>query len=51
MLRRAVWCKFTDISEVFAASVTRDTSEISASFFQTTGRNNPEDSHYHTFRC
>jgi ribosomal protein L35AE/L33A len=38
--------KFTDVSEVLAASIIRTiTSETSVNFYQTTRRNNPEDSH------
>jgi hypothetical protein len=55
LLRSAVWWKFTDVSEVLAASIIRvmialmikaaSTSEMSVNFHQTTRRNNPEDSH------
>jgi hypothetical protein len=51
LLRRVVWWKFTDVSEVLAASVIqhspvdKGTSETSVNFYQTTRRNNPEDSH------
>jgi hypothetical protein len=67
MLRRVVWWKFTDISEVLSASIFRaisiiralialqmeavSTSETSVNFYQTTRRNIPEDSHLHTRRC
>jgi hypothetical protein len=54
MLRRVVWYKFTDISEVLAASIIRammmeaaSISETSVNFYQTTQRNIPEDSHLH----
>jgi hypothetical protein len=56
MLCRVVWLKFTDVSEVFAASIIalmRDeanTFETSVNFYQTTRRNNLEDSHIHTRR-
>jgi hypothetical protein len=40
MLRRVVWLKFTDVSEVLAASIIR----------AMTHRNNPEQSHLHA-RC
>jgi hypothetical protein len=51
-----VWWTFTDVSEVFAASVIRavmeaaSTSETSVNFYQTTRRNNQEDSHLPTRR-
>jgi hypothetical protein len=55
MLRRAVWWKFTDVSEMLAASIIRalmaeavSTSETSFSIYQTTRRNIPEDTHLHT---
>jgi hypothetical protein len=50
--------KFTDVSEVLAASIIRaislimeaaNTSETSADFCQTTRCNNPEDSHLHVY--
>jgi hypothetical protein len=48
---------FPDVSEVFAASITRvtmkeaaGTSETSVNSYQSKWRNNPEDSHLHT-RC
>jgi hypothetical protein len=52
-LRRVVWQKFTDVSEVLVASIisialmmeAASTSETSVSFYQTTRRNNPEDRH------
>jgi hypothetical protein len=51
MLCHAVWQKFTNISEVLAASIIRamimeaeSTSETSVNY-QTTQHNNPEDSH------
>jgi hypothetical protein len=38
--------KFTDVSEVFAASTAAaNTSETPENFYQTTRRSNPEDSH------
>jgi hypothetical protein len=42
--------KFTDVSEVLDASIVRakeaaSTSGMSVNFYQTTWRNNPEDSH------
>jgi hypothetical protein len=47
-LRRVVWQKFTDVSEVLVASMTRammketaSSSEMSVNFYQTTRRNNP----------
>jgi hypothetical protein len=49
--------KFTDVSEVFAASIiialmmeAASTSETSVNFYQTTRRNIPEDNHLHTRR-
>jgi hypothetical protein len=56
MLRRVVWWKFTDFSEVLTVSIralTMDaasTFETSVNFYQTTWRNIPEDSHLHTRR-
>jgi hypothetical protein len=52
MLRRVLWQKFTDVSEVFAASHHQDdlmmeaasTSETSVNY-RTTRRVIPEDSH------
>jgi hypothetical protein len=38
-LRRVVWQKFTDVSEVHAASIIKVMSD-----YQTTRGNNPEDS-------
>jgi hypothetical protein len=54
LLRRAVYKKITNVSEVLASSIIRaftlmmeavTTSETSVNFYQTTRRNNPEDSH------
>jgi hypothetical protein len=58
LLRRVAWERFSDVSEVFAASINRtrgllialmteeaSTSETLVNFYQTTRRNNPEDSH------
>jgi hypothetical protein len=43
---------FTNVSEVLAASIIRETaSETSAKFYQTTRRRNPEDSHKHDQIC
>jgi mannose-6-phosphate isomerase class I len=54
-LNRVVWQKFTDVSEVLAASIiiglimeAASASDTSVNFYQTTWRNNPEDSHLHT---
>jgi hypothetical protein len=52
-LRCVVWYTFTDVSEVLAASIiiisvmmkAASISETSVYFYQTTQRNNPEDSH------
>jgi hypothetical protein len=52
-LGHAVWYKFTDVSEVLAASIIRammaaaSTSETSVNFYQTTWRNNLEDNQLH----
>jgi hypothetical protein len=64
LLRRVAWLKFTDIPEVLAVYVIRATlmmsalmkeavniSETTAEFYQTTRRNNPEDSHLHALHC
>jgi hypothetical protein len=53
LLRRVVWQTFTNVPEVLAASIIRaialkaatSTSEMSVTFYQTTRRNNSEDSH------
>jgi hypothetical protein len=52
MLRRVVWYKFFDVSEVFAAYIIRaltmeatSISETSVKFYQTTRRNIPEVSY------
>jgi hypothetical protein len=48
----APW-EFADVSDVFAAFIIRaltNASETSVNFYQTTRRNNPEDSHLHTRR-
>jgi hypothetical protein len=57
MLRRVVWYKSADVSEMLAASIiialmmgAANTSETSINFYQTTRRNIPEDSHLHTCR-
>jgi hypothetical protein len=55
LLRRVFWQKFTDVLETFVVSIIRameaaSTSETSVNFYQTTLRNNPEDSHLHTRR-
>jgi hypothetical protein len=42
LLRRVVWQKFTMIALMMEAASTPQTSE---NFYQTTLRNNPEDSH------
>jgi hypothetical protein len=50
LLHRAVWWKFTNVSEVLTASISgammeaASTSEMSVKFYQTTHSNNPEDS-------
>jgi hypothetical protein len=45
-VRRVVWQKFNDVSEVFAALMMEavSTSKTSVNFYQTTRRNNTEDS-------
>jgi hypothetical protein len=57
LLRRVVWLNFTDVSEVLAAAARLthhlmveavSTSEASVNFYQTTWRNEPEDSHLPT---
>jgi hypothetical protein len=59
LLRHVVWWKFTDVTELIAASIIRvtskprapaSTSETSVNFYQTTRHNNPQDSHVHTCR-
>jgi hypothetical protein len=51
LLRRVVWYKFTDISEVLASFIIRammeaaSTSETSVNFYQTARRKNPVNSH------
>jgi hypothetical protein len=59
MLRRVVWLKFADVSEVLSASVMRihrpddggsKASETLVNFYQTTRRNIPENSHLHNRR-
>jgi hypothetical protein len=53
-LRRVIWYNFTDVLEVLAASIimamimeAASTSETSVNVYQTTRRNNPEDSDLH----
>jgi hypothetical protein len=57
MLRRVIWYKFTDVSEVLAASIiialmkeAEGISETLVNVYQTTWCNIPEDSHLHTRR-
>jgi hypothetical protein len=61
LLRRVVWQKFTNVSEVLAAFIIRakmrglmmeaaSTSETSVNFYETTRCNNSEDSHLHIRR-
>jgi hypothetical protein len=60
LLRRLDWYKFTNVSEVLSASIITtisalmmkavSTSETSVNLYQTTRRNNPENSHLHTRR-
>jgi len=56
MLRRVSWYKLSDVSEMLIAIIRlmmeeTSTTETSISFYQTTRRNIPEDSHLHTRRC
>jgi hypothetical protein len=57
LLRRVVWEKFTDVSEVLAASIIRamtkaaNICETSVNFYQTAQHNNPEDSHLKFIFC
>jgi hypothetical protein len=54
LLRRDVWWKLADVAEVFAVFIIGamrvSTPETSMNFYQTTLRNNPEDSRLRT-RC
>jgi hypothetical protein len=58
LLRRVVSYKITEVSEMLAAFIIRDAlmtevaimSETSVILYQTTRRNNPEDSHLRTCR-
>jgi hypothetical protein len=61
-LHHVIWQKFTDTSEVFAASIIRvmmgsdedaaSTSEMSVNFHHAAQRNNPEDTQSYTItRC
>jgi hypothetical protein len=56
MLRRVLWYKLTDVSEVHIGPVIRAmmeaacTSETSVNFYQTTRHNTPDDNHLHTLR-
>jgi hypothetical protein len=47
MLRRVVWQKFAEVSEVLIALMMEaaNTSETSVNVYQTTRRNIPEDCH------
>jgi hypothetical protein len=52
MLRRVVWYKLTDVSEVLTAMINLmmeavSISETSVNFYETTPRNIPEDSHFY----
>jgi hypothetical protein len=65
-MRRVVWQKFTDVSDMLAASIigaintifvlialmmeAASTFETSVNFYQTTRFNNPEDRHLHARR-
>lgn len=60
MLRRVVWQKLTDTSDMFTVSIIRATtlmmkavtsSKMSVKLCHTTRRGNPEDSRLHTRRC
>jgi hypothetical protein len=58
MLRHVMWYKFTDILEMFTASIIKAVtalmmeavrnSETSVNFYQTIRRNIPPESHLHT---
>jgi hypothetical protein len=48
MLRRVVWYKLADVSEVLMMEAV-STSETSISFYQTTRRNIPGDGHLHGY--
>jgi hypothetical protein len=58
VVTRVVWLKFTNVSEVLAASIiiialimdAASTSGTSVNFYQSTRHYNPEDSHLHTRR-
>jgi hypothetical protein len=65
-LKMAVFCaaapcsllEVNDVSEVLAASIiialmteAANTSQMSVNFYQTTRRNNPEDSHLQLYLC
>jgi hypothetical protein len=56
MLRRSVWQRFTDVSEVLTASIialtmeAASTSDTSVNFYKTERRNIPEDSNLHNRR-
>jgi hypothetical protein len=57
LLRRVVWQKFTDVSEVLTASSiitlmmeAASTSETSVNFYHTIRRKNTEDNHFLTRR-
>jgi ubiquitin-protein ligase len=56
LLRRVIWKKFIDLSEVLVAMIAlmleaASTSETSVKFYQITRPNNPEGSHLNTVRC
>jgi hypothetical protein len=58
LLLHVVWYKFVSISVMLSTFIIRTmimeaqkTSEASATFYQTTWCNNPEDSHLHTHHC
>jgi hypothetical protein len=60
LLRRVVWWKFTNVSEVLAASIIKtvmmmmteaaSTSKTLVNFYQSTWHKNLENSHLHTRR-
>jgi hypothetical protein len=56
-LRHVIWWKFTDVSEVLAASIivalmeAESTSETSVNVCQTTQHNNPEDCRLRPTSC
>jgi hypothetical protein len=50
LLRRVVWWKFTEVSEVLIAPMMEQQVSLSVNVYQTTRRYNPRYSHLHTRR-